>query len=103
MQQKEIFRNIKSEFDSVKSEINHAKLFLEEARQFFGRKKKGTGKNKAVFTEQMSVIVKSSMYEIERITNMQETDIDSFVLYKLRKSIENLKEKMDYINYIEKL
>lgn len=103
MEQKRIFGNVRGGFSSIKEEIKHAKLFLAEARLFFSQKKKESGKSKRVFTEQTLFIIENGLNEIEKTVDMEETDIDSFVLYRLRKSIESLQEKMDYINYIEKL
>lgn len=103
MEQKRIFGNIKGGFTSIKEEISYARLFLSEANFFFHKKKKGTGKSKSVFTEQTSFLIDRSISEIEKIVDMQETDIDSFTLYRLRNHMENLQEKIDYINYLEKL
>jgi len=48
-------------------------------------------------------MITNSINEIEKIVILQESEIDSFVLYKLRKNIESLEEKINYINYVEKL
>jgi hypothetical protein len=102
MEQKKCFE-MKGDFKSVDDEINQAKIFLMEARNFFEKKKKGNSASKKVFTEQMYFIIKSRINEIEKIVSMQKIDIDTFALYKLRKSMQGLKEKINYINSLEKL
>lgn len=96
------FGNIKGDYSSVEDEIKEARLFLTEAKNFFNQKKKG-GKSKKVFTERTVLLIKSGLNEIEKIVAMRRMDIDIFILYRLRKNIEDLKEKIEYIESIEKL